>query len=198
MPDAVGIALVDAVPSGVARVAAPSRHCTLVGLARRGQTLCATSDDINCPIARFVLGCDLTKMGSEAAAATFVESKLAEDAAAARRLVEGFRVLEPRRRVFVYFPFDGAPIPADVVVRFLHPEEAMRRMRALVTATGERTEVRTAGSAAMCADCTASPLITGRAALSPGCPGSRREVPIAQDEVLLSFPARLERAVSAE
>ncbi len=198
MPDAVGIALVDAVPSGVARVAAPSRHCTLVGLARRGQTLCATSDDINCPIARFVLGCDLTEMGSEAAAATLVESKLAKDAAAARRLVEGFRVLEPRRRVFVYFPLDGAPVPADVVVRFLHPEEAMRRMRALITATGERTEVRTAGSAAMCADCTASPLITGRAALSPGCPGSRREVPIAQDEVLLSFPARLERAVSAE
>ncbi len=197
MADAVGIAVRDEAPSGVARVAAPSRHCTLVGLARKGQTVFATSDDISCPIARFVLGCDPTERGSEAAAATLVESKLAKDHDAALRFAAGFRVLDPRRRVFVYFPIEGAPVPADVVVRFLHPEDAMRRLRALVTATGERAEVRTAGSAAMCADCTASPLLTGRASFSPGCPGSRREVPIAPDEVLVSFPASLERAVNA-
>jgi uncharacterized protein (DUF169 family) len=197
MFDAVGISCVDEAPRDVARVPAPAKHCAFVGLARQGKTVWAASEDINCPIARYVLGCDLTGTGREAAAASFVESKLAKDHDAALRFVAGFRVFEPRRRVFVYFPLDGAPIPADVVVRFLHPDDAMRRLRALVTATGERTEVRTAGSAAMCADCTASPFLSGRAAFSPGCPGSRREVPIAPDEVLVSFPALLECAVNA-
>jgi uncharacterized protein (DUF169 family) len=196
MFDAVGISCVDEVPRDTARVPAPGRHCTFVGLARQGKTVWATSEDINCPIARYVLGCDLAGAGMEAAAAAFVESKLAANLDAARRFAAWFRVLEPRRRVFVYFPLDPAPVPADVVVRFLHPEEAMRRLRALVTATGERAEVHTAGSAAMCADCTASPLLTGRAAFSPGCPGSRREAPIAPDEVLIAFPSSLERAVN--
>jgi uncharacterized protein (DUF169 family) len=197
MFDAVGISCVDEAPRDLAHVPAPAKHCAFVGLARQGNTVWAASEDINCPIARYVLGCDLTGAGRDAVAASFIESKLAKDRDAAVRFISGFRVLEPRRRIFVYFPLGEAPVPADVVVRFLHPEDAMRRLRALVTTTGERAEVRTAGSAAMCADCTASPLVTGRAALSPGCPGSRREVPIAPDEVLVSFPARLERAVNA-
>jgi uncharacterized protein (DUF169 family) len=197
MSDAVGIAVVEEAPGNLARVAAPSKHCALVRLARRGQTLYATSDDISCPIARHVLGCDLTGAGRQAAAASFVESKLVKDSDAALRFVEGFTPLEPRRRVFVYFPAQQAPVPADVVIRFLAPEEAMKRLRALVTATGERAQVRTAGSATICADCTAAPLLSGRAAFSPGCPGSRREVPLTRDEVLVSFPARLERAANA-
>jgi uncharacterized protein (DUF169 family) len=197
MFDAVGISCVNEAPSDVAHSAAPARHCTFVGLARQGKAVWASSEDINCPIARYVLGCDLTGNAAAAAAPTFVESKCVPDLAAGLRFVSGFPRLEPKPRVFVYFPLAAAPVPADVVVRFLRPEDAMRRLRALVTATGERAELRTAGSAAMCADCTASPLVTGRAALSPGCPGSRREVPIAPDEVLVSFPARLERAVNA-
>jgi uncharacterized protein (DUF169 family) len=197
MEKAVGIALADAAPGAVQRVGVPSRHCTLVGLARQGRVVHATSDDISCPIARHILGCNLTGNGREAAAASFVESKLAPDRAAALRFLDGFLTLEPRRRVFVYFPLAAAPIPADVVVRFLAPEDAMRWLRSLVTATGERAEVRTAGSAAICADCTAAPLLTGRASFSPGCPGSRREVPLAPDEVLVAFPAALERDVNA-
>ena len=197
MLDAVGIAIVDTPPPGVARVSAPARHCSFVGLARQGKVVWASSDEVNCPIARYVLGCDSVVASIDAAAASFVESKLARDLDAAHRFVAGFRVLAPQRRIFVYFPLGEEPVPADVVVRFVRPEEAMRRLRALVTATGERAEVRTAGSAAMCADCTASPILTGRAALSPGCPGSRREVPIAPDEVLVSLPANLERALHA-
>lgn len=202
MFDAVGISCTEGTPQGAVRVPAPARHCTFVGLARQGKVVWAASEDISCPIARHVLGCDLTGGGARAAAAAFVESKLVGDLDAGLLFLSGFCALEPRRRTFVYFPVGPEASPpaglsADVIVRFLKPEEAMRRMRALVTATGERAEVRTAGSAAMCADCTASPLLTGRAALSAGCPGSRREVPIASDEVLVSFPSSLERAVNA-
>lgn len=196
MTGAVGIACVETAPVGVARAAGPSRHCSFVGQARQGKTLWTASDDINCPIARHILGCDLTGGGWRSAAAAFVESKLAKDSNAAVRLLQGFRALEPRRRVFVYFPAEEAPVPADIVVRFLKPEEAMRQLRAVVTATGERAEVHTAGSAAMCGDCTAGPLVTGRVAFSPGCPGSRREIPLAVDEVLLALPGKIERVLN--
>ncbi len=198
MSDAVGLAIVDRVPEGVARTPAPANHCTLVGRARHGDAVWACAEDIRCPIARYILGCDSSQEAINAAAASFVDSRLAATADAARRFVEGFRPLEPRPRVFVYFPACAAPVPADVVVFFLRPDEAMRRLRALVTATGERAEVRTAGAAAMCGDCTASPLLSGRAVLSPGCPGCRREVPLAADEMLFALPSHLARAVHAQ
>ena len=193
MGDAVGISVVDAVPMGVAPAPAPASHCAFVGMARRGARIAATSDDISCRIARFVLGCASRESGAEAAARSFVESKLMPDLASALRFVAGFPVLEPRPRVFVYFPLDRAPLVPDLVVRFLRPEEAMQCLRRVATASGERADVRTAGAAAVCADCTAGPLCTGRAAFSPGCPGSRRETPLAPDETLVSLPARLER-----
>ncbi len=194
MRDAIGIAILDRVPCGIARVAAPASHCAFAGLARDGAQVWAASEDIACPIARHILGCELSGEGLERAAAAFVASTLAPDREAALRFAHGFRTLDPRRRVFVYFPWDDAPLPADVGVWFLPPDVAMMRLRALITATGERAEVRTGGSAAMCGDCTASPLVTGRAALSAGCPGSRRELRLDREHVLLAVPGSFARA----
>lgn len=197
MKDAVGIAVVETPPADVDHVASPARHCTFVGQARQGKTIWASSDDINCPIARYILGCDATAATRDPALASFLESKLMSDLDAAGRFLDGFRALEPRPRVFVYFPLDAAPVTPDVVVRFLRPDDAMRELRAFVTATGERADVRTAGSAAMCGDCTAGVLVSGRPTFSPGCPGSRREVPIASEEVLVACSGRTTAARGA-
>jgi uncharacterized protein (DUF169 family) len=195
MLDAVGIAVLDRPPVAIARAAAPSKHCTLVGQARQGQTLWADRDDINCPLARFALGIDAPDARTlDALAATFLEWKAAKDRDAAFAFLSRLSRLPFQERIFVYSPLRVATAEVDLVVRIVQPDEAMRRLRALFVATGERAEGRSAGIGALCSECTAFPLVSGTGAISPGCPGSRREAFLDADQMFLALPASLDRA----
>jgi uncharacterized protein (DUF169 family) len=190
MWDAVGIVVLDRPPSGVDRAAAPSKHCTLVGQARQGKTLWAGRDDINCPLARFALGIDAPDVRTlDALAATLLEWKAAKDRDAALAFLSRLPRLPFQERVFVYAPLRAATTEVDLVVRIVQPEEAMRRLRALSATTGERAEGRSAGIGALCSECTAFPLVSGTSAISPGCPGSRREAFLQADQMFLALPA---------
>ena len=196
MLDAVGIVVLDRPPSGVDRAAAPSKHCTLVGQARQGKTLWAGRDDINCPLARFALGIDAPEVRTlDALAATLLEWRAARDRDAALAFLSRLARLPFQERIFVYTPLSAAAAEVDLVVRVVQPEEAMRRLRALSAATGERTEGRSAGIGALCSECTAFPLVSGIGAVSPGCPGSRREAFLDADQMFLALPASLDRVV---
>jgi uncharacterized protein (DUF169 family) len=195
MTDAIGIAVLDHLPLGVAHAETPSRHCTFVGLARQGRTLWASGDDVTCPLARLVLGLDPADAATvDAVAARLVEWGSAKDFEVARRFLASAATLPFGERVFVYAPLEASPFPPDVIVRFVRPDEAAMRLRALAAATAAGAEGRSAGTGAMCGECTAFPLLTGRAALSPGCPGSRREVFAAPEELFLALPYALDRA----
>jgi|GEM_PF-939036 len=197
MMDAVGISVLDRPPRGVDRAAAPSKHCTLVGQARQGKTLWAGRDDINCPLARFALGIDAPEVRTlDALAATLLEWKAAKDLDAALAFLYRLARLPFQERVFVYTPLRAAVAEADLVVRIVRPEEAMRRLRTLSAATGERAEGRSAGIGALCSECTAFPLVSGTGAISPGCPGSRREAFLDADQMFLALPASLDRAIA--
>jgi uncharacterized protein (DUF169 family) len=196
MLDAVGIAVLDRPPSGVDRAAAPSKHCALVGQARQGKTLWAGRDDINCPLARFALGIDASDVCTlDALAATLLEWKAAKDRDAALAFLSRLARLPFQERVFVYAPLRAAAVEVDLVVRIVRPEEAMRRLRTLSAATGERAEGRSAGIGALCSECTAFPLVSGTGTISPGCPGSRREAFLEPDQMFLALPASLDRVV---
>ena len=120
--------------------------------------------------------------------AALVEWKAAKDLDTAARLLSSFPRLPFGERVFVYAPLDAAPVYPDLVLRVVRPADAVQWLRALGAATAERAEGRSGGVGALCGECTAFPLVTGRAAVSPGCPGSRREAFLAPDEILLSLP----------
>jgi uncharacterized protein (DUF169 family) len=197
MIDAVGVSVLDRPPTGVARAAAPSKHCTLVGQARQGKTLWAGRDDINCPLARFALGIDAPEVRTlDALAATLLEWKAARDRDAALAFLSRLARLPFQERVFVYTPLSAATAEVDLVVRIVQPEEAMRRLRTLCAATGEGAEGRSAGIGALCSECTAFPLVSGSGAVSPGCPGSRREAFLDADQMFLALPASLDRAIA--
>ncbi len=193
MECAIGIAVLDYLPLGVDRAETASRHCTFVGEARRGRVLWASAEDVTCLLARFNLGLDLPDERTlEALAATLVGWGTAKDLKTARRFLSLLSPLPFGERVFVYAPLEALPFPPDLVLRILRPEEAMRRLYALVAATGERAHSASGGPGALCGDCTALPLLTGRPALSAGCRGSRREVSLAEEELFLALPYPLD------
>jgi len=192
MNDTLGIAILDHLPLGVEHIGTPGRHCTFVGQARQGELLWAAGMEITCPLARFNLGLDPPNQEAiEALAGVIVDWDAAKDLETARRFIETLAPLPFGERVFVYGPLSAMPFPPDLVLRILRPSEAMEQLLAITTATGMSCEGQVGGLGAMCGECTATPLLTNKATLSPGCPGSRREAFLAEDELFLSMPYQL-------
>ena len=197
MSDPLGIAILDHLPLGVEHVSAPGRHCTFVGQARQGELVWAAGMEITCPLARFNLGLDPPNQEAiEALAGVIVDWGDARDLETARRFIEGLAPLPFGKRVFVYGPLSAMPFPPDLVLRILRPIEAMDQLLAITSTTGMSSEGRVGGLGAMCGECTAIPLLANKATLSPGCPGSRREVSLAEDEMLLSMPHQLHNSMA--
>jgi len=196
--DTVGIAVLDHLPLGVDHVAAPGSHCAFVGQAREGQAVWAAGQDITCSLARFNLGIDPP---NEETIAPLVEILLrwdgAKDEETARRFISELRPLPFGKRAFVYASLPRMPFPPDLVIRILPAEAAMLTVRGISRLTGRRSEGRIGGVGALCSECTAIPLLCEHAAVSLGCPGSRREVSLEKDELFLSTPYFLHRQMES-
>jgi len=74
----------------------------------------------------------------------------------------------------------SGPIDADEIKNLV--QESCAR-------TGERIEASLSGIGAACGECTAYPLVVGRANISVGCNGSRPGVGLKNKELLFALPA---------
>jgi len=189
MIDTIGVSVLAHLPLGIEHVKAPGRHCTFVGLARQGEPVWAAGQEITCPLARFNLGLDPPNQETiDALADTIVGWGEANDGETARRFIETLMPLSFGQRVFVYGPLSKMPFPPDLVLLILTPQRAMEHLLALTKESGEVSESRPGGLGALCGECTAVPLLTEKGAASPGCPGSRREAFLTEEQLFLSVP----------
>jgi len=86
------------------------------------------------------------------------------------------------------------PVPPDLVLLILNPEEVFRHVLSITASTGERSDGLVGGIGALCGECTALPLQTKKAAISVGCDGSRREAFLSPKEMFLAIPYSLYRS----
>ena len=185
----VGVSVLDHLPLGVEHADSPARHCSFIAAARRGRSLWAAGDDITCPLARYNLGIDTPNEETIAALAkTLVGWGDSDNEEMARRFIAGLDPLPFGQRVFVYCRLDDAPFPPDLVIHFLTPAEAMEKLVAISASTGLRCHSPAGGVGALCGECTATPLLSEGGALSAGCPGSRGEACLGEEELFLSLP----------
>jgi uncharacterized protein (DUF169 family) len=195
MEEKIGIALLDHIPQGIERVASPGRHCTFIGRARKGEILWACGEDFTCPLARFNLGIDPPDESTmEKLAVTLVDWGDIRDLETAHRFIAGLSPLPVSRRTFIYAPLDKMPVPPDLVLLILNPEEVFDHVLALTRMTGERSDGLVGGVGALCGECTALPLQTEKAAISVGCGGSWREAFLSPKEMFLAIPYSLHRS----
>jgi len=195
MTEKIGIALLDQIPQGIERVASPGRHCTFIGRARKGEILWARGEDFTCPLARFNLGIDPPDESTmEKLAATLVSWGDVRDLETAHRFIAGLSPLPVSRRTFIYAPLDRMPVPPDLVLLILNPQEAFRHVLSITASAGERNDGLVGGIGALCGECTALPLQTKKAAISVGCDGSRREAFLSPKEMFLAIPYSLYRS----
>ncbi len=195
MTGKIGIALLDQIPQGIERVASPGRHCTFIGRARKGEILWARGEDFTCPLARFNLGIDPPDESTmEKLAATLVDWGDVRDLETAHRFIAGLSPLPVSKRTFLYAPLDKMPVPPDLVLLILAPQEVFRHVLSITASTGERSGGHVSGIGALCGECTALPLQTKKAAISVGCDGSRREAFLSPKEMFLVIPYSLYRS----
>jgi len=195
MTEKIGIALLDQIPQGIERVASPGRHCTFIGRARKGEILWARGEDFTCPLARYNLGIDPPDESTmEKLAATLVSWGDVRDLETAHRFIAGLSPLPVSRRTFIYAPLDRMPVPPDLVLLILNPQEAFRHVLSITASAGERNDGLVGGIGALCGECTALPLQTKKAAISVGCDGSRREAFLSPKEMFLAIPYSLYRS----
>jgi len=204
--DEVGLVISATKPVGLLRVTSPERHCSFVGFAREGRTFYAQNEDISCPLARFNLGLgEVTPERLGELAKTLVGWSDAQNEEVALRYLKSATTLDVSEKYICYFPVENSKhaleqseaMVLDVVVKVGSPEEFMPLIRTITRLTGRRIQGVASGVGAMCGECTAIPMVTGRPNISLGCGGSRPHARLAPDQMLLAMPIDVYRLLGS-
>lgn len=193
MFDEVGIAVSNTRPSGIPRVKRADKHCLFVGQARDGHMFYAQNDDISCPLARFNLGLDAKSDKSLLALAkTLVEWGDAKSEEVALYYLNSALTLPLENKYIIYFPmpYDKLLLPS-VIVMLGTSRKLMSLVQIATRLTGERIEAILGGVGAMCGECTAIPVVTGKINISLGCSGSRSQTRLEDGELFMALPSKV-------
>jgi len=98
------------------------------------------------------------------------------------------RRLPYERKYILYFPVPDDEYEPDVIIEISTPSEIMAKVGEITYITGESTSGLSSGVGAMCGECTAFPILTGKPNVSLGCTGSRPRVKLRHDDMFLALP----------
>jgi len=191
--DEIGIAISNARPSGIPRVKRADKHCFFVGQARDGHMFYAQSDDVSCPLARFNLGLDAkSDKNLLALARTLVDWGDAKTEEIALRYLNSAHTLPLENKYIIYFPmpYDKLLLPS-VIVMLGSSKKFMSLVQIITRLTGKRTEGILSGVGAMCGECTAIPILTGKTNISLACGGSRPQTKLEDSELFMALPSKV-------
>lgn len=185
MSELVGVKFYPRPPEGIPRRDIRDKHCRFIGRARR-EAFYVRSEDVDCPLARFYLGIGRTDI--ENLSRTLVSWSDACDVGTARSYLETAIRLGKSSPFIAYFPYPAGDVEPDVVIVIGDADEIKNLVQESCSRTGERIEASLSGIGAACGECTAYPLVTGRANLSVGRNGSRPGIGLKSSELLFALP----------
>jgi uncharacterized protein (DUF169 family) len=182
----------DDVPAGIPEQKETVRHCQMVNMARKdGAIFYAPSAKHQCNGGAWALGLREITPSLQSGEHYFKLGKF-ESMAACRRTID----LIPHLRsgetyATIYAPLEKAPFDPDVVLIVTSPRNMLKLAQASLFRLGGRISPAMAGIQSVCSDATAQPYLTGTTNFSLGCDGSRKFSGIADDEMVMGFPAEL-------
>ncbi len=186
----IGIKITKDKPSNLNRAQGASKHCSFVGLARTGERFYAENKDISCPLARYNLGLEEPndKFMHELAG-TLVGWGDANTKELGLKYLHSRQKLSYAKKYILYFPVPDNESEPDVIIEISNPHKVMLRVRELTSITGDSIKCFMSGVGAMCGECTAYPILTGKPNISVGCTGSRPGAELKHDELFFAIPA---------
>jgi uncharacterized protein (DUF169 family) len=192
-PVALGFAAKeDDIPPGMQESDKKIRHCMMVGLARNeGKVFYSTSNKHECNGGAFALGLkDLTPT-LKTGAFYFKLGKFAS-VTSSRRTMENVPHL-PKGETYatMYAPLEKTPFTPQVIIIVTNPWAMLKLAQSSLFRLGGRAHAAFSGIQSVCSDAVAQPYLTGKPNFSLGCDGSRTFSGIAEDEMVMGFPAEM-------
>jgi uncharacterized protein (DUF169 family) len=180
------------VPAGIPEAKEVLRHCQMVNMARKeGAIFYAPSEKHQCNGGAWALGLREITPTLQSGEFYFKLGKF-ESMAACRRTMDRIPHLRTGETyATVYAPLEKTPFDPDVILVVTTPRNMLKLAQASLFRIGGRISSAMAGIQSVCSDATALPYLTGAANFSLGCDGSRRFSGIADDEMVMGFPAEL-------
>ena len=167
-----------------------SRYCQLLMLARKGQTLMLTAENIACPAAKAALGFaplpEKISTGEMLCTLGLFTSK----EAAAKTMIMTPRIKLGSTKAVVAGPLRDFPIVPDIIVVESVPEHVMWLCLASNFKEGGRLNFSSSIFQCCCVDVTVVPYLTGDINISPGCYGCRQSTDTPPEHMFMGIPAK--------
>ncbi|MEM2102013.1 MAG: DUF169 domain-containing protein [Candidatus Bathyarchaeia archaeon] len=168
-----------------------SRYCQLLMLARKGQTLMLTAENLACPAAKAALGLaplpEKISTGEMLCALGLFGSK----EAASRTMKMIPRLSLGSTKAVVAGPLRNFPMTPDVIVVESIPEHIMWLRLARNFKEGGRLNFSSSIFQCCCVDVTVVPYITKDVNISPGCYGTREATDVSLNHMFMGVPIQL-------
>ena len=180
------------IPQGMQELDKTIRHCSMVNLARNeGKIFYATSKKHECNGGAWALGLREITPTLKSGDFYFKLGKY-DSAAACKRTIDRVPHLgSGDTYATLYAPLEKTPFTPHVVIIVTTPRNMLKLAQSSLFRLGGRNYAEFSGIQSVCSDATAQTYLTGRPNFSLGCDGSRKFSGIADDEMVMGFPAEM-------
>ncbi|MDD1663593.1 MAG: DUF169 domain-containing protein [Methanomicrobiales archaeon] len=180
------------IPAGMPEVEKTIRHCMMVNLARtEGKAFYATSGKHECNGGAWALGLRELTPTLKSGQFYFKLGKFASRPACERTMNNIPHIRTGDTYATLYAPLEKTPFTPDVVLLVTNPWAMLKLAQSSLFRLGGRIHSEFSGIQSVCSDACAQTVLNGRPNFSLGCDGSRKFSGIADDEMVMGFPAEL-------
>ena len=192
-PVALGFAKsMEDIPSGMQEIDKKIKHCMMVSLARNeGRIFYSTSDKHECNGGAWALG--LRDLSPTLKTGEFYckLGKFASSSASRRTMNSIPHLGTGDTYATMYAPLEKTPFTPHVIIIITYPWAMLKLAQSSLFRLGGRVHAEFSGIQSVCSDAVAQTYLTGRPNFSLGCDGSRKFSGIADDEMVMGFPAEM-------
>lgn len=180
------------IPPGMTEVDKTIRHCMMISLARNeGRVFYATADRHECNGGAFSLGLKDLTATLKTGKFYYKLGKFASVPASARTMKSIPHLNPGETYATLYAPLEKAPFTPQVIVIVSNPWAMLKLGQSSIFRLGGRVHSEFSGIQSVCSDAVAYPYLSGKPNFSLGCDGSRTFSGIADDEMVMGFPAEM-------
>jgi uncharacterized protein (DUF169 family) len=182
----------DEIPPGMPELDKTIRHCMMVSLARNeGRIFYSPSDKHECNGGAWALGLKELTPTLKTGQFYFKLGKFASRPACERTMKGIPHLGTGDTYATMYAPLEKTPFTPDIILIITNPWAMLKLAQSSLFRLGGRVHAEFSGIQSVCSDAVAQTYLSGKPNFSLGCDGSRKFSGIADDEMVMGFPAEM-------
>jgi uncharacterized protein (DUF169 family) len=192
-PVAIGFATTkDDIPPGMTEIDKAIKHCMMVSLARNeGRIFYSTAEKHECMGGAFALGLKPLTPTLKSGQFYYKLGKFSSITSSKRTMDSVPHLPTGDTFATMYAPLEKTPFTPQVIIIITNPWAMLKLAQATLFNMGGRRHAAFSGIQSVCSDSVAQTYLSGEPNFSLGCDGSRKFSGIADDEMVMGFPAEM-------